>query len=153
MFSHQDANFLWFGLLVTITVISAYGITTSNLYRNPRPHDTEKLINECLAGHQLVYINFYGALLVAAKNHLSAPATRNILILLALALFWFSLAHRSVKLQDHKLRNRGHYCALDCDAQLPWRLQLTVYRWNLALAFLSFIPAMALSFNPVLAAP
>jgi divalent metal cation (Fe/Co/Zn/Cd) transporter len=59
MFSFEPENIRWAGVLLGLIASSVAGTLFSNLITVARAHNSPKLINDCLARHQLAYVSFY----------------------------------------------------------------------------------------------
>jgi hypothetical protein len=67
--SHHK-NFEWVLLLLSSVALSVYGTQVPNRLKQrgaPRSHNGLKLVNDCLARHQLSYLTFFLTLLIAGN--------------------------------------------------------------------------------------
>lgn len=154
MFSFKLDNLYWIVLLLTLVLMAVLGVITPNFYKQSRierPHNKEKLVNECLASHQLVYISYYFTMLLLTNNKLNEIVERTISGLMILSFTFFVAGHYIASHQDRKLK-RYHTCTSrnNCDEVLPTSIQWKIYGSNLVLAIVSFSAAVLCALNPSL---
>jgi hypothetical protein len=129
----------WIALLCSTITWGLVGTTGANLVAGPkRAHNRIKLINECLARHQLSYTTFYFALFIAIKD-LPDPVGFAISTLSGVAILCFLAGLAMTKDQGAKLQSLGHTCAdaAQCGSELHKEVKWRFLRGNLILAFLS----------------
>jgi hypothetical protein len=134
--------------------MSILGVITPNFYKQSRlarPHNKEKLVNECLASHQLVYVSYYFTMLLLTNHKFNEVIERMISGLMILSIIFFIAGHYMASHQDQKLK-RYHVCASrnNCNVDLPMKTQWKVYGANLILAIISFTAAILCALNPAL---
>lgn len=147
-------NLPWLVLLGITLLVSVLGIiapVSLNQLANPRCHNKEKLWNECLAGHQLAYVTFYIAIIVAKFHNLQQWQIMLLILFLILSVIFYFIGIKYVADQEKNIK-KSHQCEDNsCDVRLPWRLKWRVVGVGAVLAFLSFFAAIAVALSPVVA--
>lgn len=154
MLSFKLDNLYWIVLLLTLALMSILGVITPNFYKQSRverSHNKHKLVNECLASHQLIYISYYFTLLLLTNHRFSEVMERTISGLMILSFIFFVTGHYLASHQDRRLKQH-HTCTSKnyCDENLSVRTQWKLYGTNLILAILSFFAALLCALNPSL---
>jgi hypothetical protein len=70
MAAFDEATISWLTVLVGTIIVSLLSVLLPNRYQQgqkPRSHNGIKLLNECLARHQLVYLTYFLALVMTAN--------------------------------------------------------------------------------------
>jgi len=137
-------NLRWIALLASTITWGLVGTTGANLVAGQkRSHNRVKLINECLARHQLSYTTFYFSLVIAIKE-LPEPVGLVISTLAGIAILFFLGGLALTKDPVAKLGKLGHDCANDgCAADLGGSAIWRLLRGNILLTAVSFLVAVA----------
>jgi hypothetical protein len=147
--ANSDAALQALVLLALLILTSLLDVIATNFFvqaKEPRSHNRLKLINECLARHQLAYPVWYMTvmLLVSFPN----PATHESIIVrswmqlaaIASVLFWLG-GLNAVAWQDDAVR-RHHKCPnAECETR-AWRLAVSLLAMNSVLAVVSAANAL-----------
>jgi len=122
----------------------------------PRNHNHEKLWNECLAKHQLVYVTFYFAVIVARSRTFRTWEMPLMLLLVISSTTFYFLGLKYVVDQERNIaKYHRHDCPQPrplgpgCGEKLPWEVKGRIVYVTALLAFLSFAAAVGLALSPI----
>ncbi len=156
MFELGITNIQWLALLGSSILASTFTVLVPNLLKqtkNPRAHNSLKLLNDCLARHQFVYVIYFVTLLTVANLHTELAELKTALLtcLILLALVFYFLSVYSSTHQDDII-NRHHACKdPDCSTPIPFMDGSAVYRVNLVFAIV--LLALGIGFALVVRKP
>jgi len=98
--SFEQDNQAWLVLLSLSLVASCIGTACSMLsYRAPRSFNWDRFVYECLVRHQIIYPNFYFAILITT-NFVSKSVVGALLVCLLILLSFFFLLLGTQHLKD-----------------------------------------------------
>lgn len=142
MAAFDEATIRWLTVLVGAIIVSLLSVLLPNRYqlgRKPRSHNGIKLLNECLARHQLVYLTYFLALVMTANFGPELSWFRNTLgvVGIPLVILFYSEGVWSTTKHDEWIKQH-HICVNDeCNEKLPGRLTFRIYGLSLTFAVLS----------------
>lgn len=142
MAAFDAATISWLIVLAGAIIVSLLSVLIPNRYhqgRNPRTHNGIKLLNECLARHQLVYLTYFLALVMTADFGQELSWFKNLLgvVGIPLVMLFYSEAVWSTTKHDEWI-GQHHTCANPkCIVRLPGRLSFRIYGLSLMFAVLS----------------
>ena len=143
--SHHT-NFEWVLLLMISVAISVYGTQIPNRLKQrtkPRSHNALKLVNDCLARHQLSYLSFFLTLLITGNL---GDATKKVVAVFIIigVIFYQEAVNHSTIFGDATVHEGCTGVA--CNARLSWRERCRLCRINIVLSSCLFTVGIIFAF-------
>lgn len=142
MLGLEDKSIQWLVFLFGTVTFSVLGVLFPNRYKqlaNPRAHNGVKLLNECLARHQLAYFAYFFALAIAARFNPEHDWVKSLTqSLVVLSLIFYAEGVYSSTVQDRSIAG-NHDCPNDitCTTNLPTLFCVKLYSLNVLFAIVS----------------
>jgi hypothetical protein len=156
--SFNGPNLSLLGILAALIAASVYAVLLPGYFRQlqtPRPHNNERLLNEVLSNHQLIYLPFYLTLKRFVPIDPGDDWIGDMLTTLIILTLIFA-AYGLFKLftQDRILSRIHDSCTgPECETALSRATKWRLYGLNLLLSILSLAIAISLAVSPVIKGP
>src|SRR2546427_2442609 len=136
-------NIRWIVLLLGMILSTVVGVLFPNFLNQaakPRAHNGAKLLNECLARHQLAYLFYFSNMYVGGNFDPKYTWTKSLVwwgILTSLIFYGYGLYSTTV--QDKKIRQYHHECTNEesCPYRPDFLFGLRLWGLNLVFAIVS----------------